>query len=255
VRKTCESCARLAVQPEPGKEYSVLLVDQVANFVEPTCPVDVYPPQMWDAAAQYFEEKDVRLPGGRYACAQALVAMRLPFLQDRSLGEVCHIVQLSLTYHRLLGYRDGQMVPFGQSVDCVRAQCAVRQQPMSAVSKKAEPELPAATWGQARACMWRLLLDAGSRGRPGAVSSSNIKRLFRSRFGLDLSETSLGHLRLHELLQDRRFSDIIMLEMRGSTPLVKPRRQSCWEGEAWLPYTDGFVMFEQVAEAAPDGWS
>jgi hypothetical protein len=44
-----------------------------------------------------------------------------------------------------------------------------------------------------------------------------VKRLFRSRFAVELSETALGHSQVSELLQDERFADIcrVKLEVQG----------------------------------------
>ena len=59
---------------------------------------------MWQAAEDYFESLDdahMVLPGGRYSCAQALVSRGLDFLHKRSLGQVCHIVQLAISQKKL----------------------------------------------------------------------------------------------------------------------------------------------------------
>eukprot|EP00429_Kryptoperidinium_foliaceum_P067095 CAMPEP_0176052446 /NCGR_PEP_ID=MMETSP0120_2-20121206/26076_1 /TAXON_ID=160619 /ORGANISM="Kryptoperidinium foliaceum, Strain CCMP 1326" /LENGTH=587 /DNA_ID=CAMNT_0017385885 /DNA_START=24 /DNA_END=1783 /DNA_ORIENTATION=- len=245
LRRICESCSMLKVEPEEGKEYSIVLVGRVGTFIDVTSPEDPYSPQLWEEAAAYFEGlagDDMLLPGGRYACAQVLVSRQLPFLVDRSLGEVCHIVQLALSQRRILGYRDGNMVPFSQSMDCLKVQCAVWQQPMTSFAKKASPELPLATWEQARCCLWEILSEASSYVQPGMITLSNVKRLFRSRFNLELSETSLGHSRLNELLQDARFSDICTMDMQGKTQVVVQKVKppgvwdvgtGYWQGADW----------------------
>mmetsp|Transcript_39908 Transcript_39908/g.106363 ORF Transcript_39908/g.106363 Transcript_39908/m.106363 type:complete len:629 (-) Transcript_39908:155-2041(-) len=225
LRRICENCSSLRVEPEDGKEYSVLLVGQPRVFVDVCSPEDSYPPEMWAEGAAYFESlegEDMRLPGGRYACAQVLLMRQLPFLEGRSLGEICHLVQLAVSQKRILGYWDGNMVPFGRSVDCIKEQCAVWQQPVN-FKKTAAPDLPLATWEQARACLWEILESASMRGQPGVITLSNVKRLFRSRFNLELSETALGHSRLNELLQDVRLSDICKMELQGKSQVVVQR--------------------------------
>jgi hypothetical protein len=52
------------------------------------------------------------------------------------------------------------------------------------------------------------------------VPLSNVKRLFRSRFQTELSETMLGHSKLSELLQDDRFGDICMVQLQGHGYIV-----------------------------------
>jgi hypothetical protein len=45
------------------------------------------------------------------------------------------------------------------------------------------------------------------------VPLSNVKRLFRSKFNTELSETVLGHSKLSELLQDPRMKDICRVRL------------------------------------------
>merc|ERR1719236_201289 len=51
------------------------------------------------------------------------------------------------------------------------------------------------------------------------VPLSNVKRLLKSKFCIELSETMLGHSKLSELLQDDRFGDIcaVKLQKHGYT--------------------------------------
>lgn len=53
---------------------------------------------------------------------------------------------------------------------------------------------------------------------------SNVKRLFRSRFQLELSETALGHAKLCELLQDPCFSDICSVRLESNGYMVLQNR-------------------------------
>jgi len=82
--------------------------------------------------------------------------------------------------------------------------------------------LPLATWETAREIICCLLNDS-SVWREGAVPLSNMKRLFRSRFGVELSETALGHSKLSELFQDARMNDVCEVQLRGHGYLVFPR--------------------------------
>merc|ERR1739848_363288 len=43
---------------------------------------------------------------------------------------------------------------------------------------------------------------------------SNVKRLFKSKYKIELSETMLGHSKLTELLQDERFADICTVQLQ-----------------------------------------
>jgi len=161
------------------------------------------------------------LPGGRYACALALTTFRLPFLEDRSLGEVCHIVQLAISSRQIFGYCDGQVVPHDQSETVLKQRCAALQLPIADVSAPREGKvLPVASLDDARHCL-RCILDCATSDL-GGVPLPNIKRLFRSKFGIELSETALGHPRLCDLLHDGRFSDICELRLYANGYIVLP---------------------------------
>merc|ERR1719446_1861942 len=79
-----------------------------------------------------------------------------------------------------------------------------------------------ASWDTARQYL-RDILDSSAKSSPdsiGTVPLSNVKRLFRSRFRTELSETKLGHSKLSELLQDARFSDICNVQLHGNGYIV-----------------------------------
>merc|ERR1712070_1330478 len=68
-------------------------------------------------------------------------------------------------------------------------------------------DLTLATWETARTYL-RIILSDSMKSGTDSVPLSNIKRIFRSQFSTELSETSLGHSKLSELLQDAKLSDI-----------------------------------------------
>merc|ERR1712146_298758 len=99
LRAMCEAQPWLRVLAEGGGDWSALLPNWPANFVDVYSPCDRYPARLWADAEEYFvglREVEMVLPGGRYSCAQALLARNLPFLSGRSLGQVCHVVQLAI---------------------------------------------------------------------------------------------------------------------------------------------------------------
>merc|ERR1712012_255712 len=67
------------------------------------------------------------------------------------------------------------------------------------------------------------LLESESSQELGVVSLSNLKRLFRSRFQLELSETALGHSRLFDLLHDVRFRDVCAVQAHRNGQLLVKR--------------------------------
>lgn len=222
LQAVCESCPWLYVSREDGGDWSALLYGQPQTFVDVYSPEDVYPAEMWEAADTYFGYLDgsaMVLPGGRYSCAQELLARQLPFLLGRSLGQVCHIVQLAISKKKLLGYSNGAVVPYRHSQSMVKEKCAEVGRPCSntgSVSGAAR----VATWNNVRTSM-KDILDTMPEGSE-FVPLSNLKRVFRSRFNLELSETSLGYPKLSELLQDSRLGEICTVRLQGHGYVVVP---------------------------------
>lgn len=214
LRKVCESSPCFRLEPAEGREYALSLLGRQGTFVDPCSPIDPYTPEVWRGAAAYFGSLDPEasaLPSGRYACAQVLMSRGLPFLKHRSLGEVCHIVQLAISQKKILGYADGKLVPYSRSEECTKERCAVRQQPVA----NNTDELPFAMWEDLRRGLREILMTS-TNPAPGSVTLSNVKRLFRAQLNLELSETVLGHSRVWELLQDSRLQDVCVVEAFGN---------------------------------------
>mmetsp|Transcript_11733 Transcript_11733/g.31570 ORF Transcript_11733/g.31570 Transcript_11733/m.31570 type:complete len:592 (+) Transcript_11733:60-1835(+) len=210
LRRICETCEAIRVEPEDGKEYSALLTGRLRDFVDVSSPSDDYPPNLWAAAAAYFESlqgPEMLLPGGRYACAQLLMQRRLRLLAGFSLGGISHIVQLAISSKKILGYSNGKLVPYAGSQSMIKDRRAERQQPCQDSSKN-----PVASWEELRRCVQQLVGEVHKGGMPIALSS--IKRLFQKRFCIELSETALGYAKVSELLQDPRLGDLCRVQLR-----------------------------------------
>jgi hypothetical protein len=227
LQTACEVCSELQVMPEEGGDWSVICKGRPQSFVDVYSPIDAYPPAMWRAAREYFdglEDAKMVLPGGRYSCAQALASRRLPFLQGLSLGQVCHIVQLAISQKKLLGYLNGAVVPYRRSQSMVKEQCAVRGRPCAGGARGMT--MPVATWDAVRVCLQEILNEQMKvSGRTAFIPLSNVKRLFRSKFHVELSETALGHAKLSELLQDERLQDLCAVRLQGHGYVVMPAQQ------------------------------
>jgi len=189
------------------------------------------------------------LPGGRYACAQALVQRGVAFINGMSLGQVCHLVQLALGHRKILGYNNGAIAPYGQSQASLKDNAAAQQSScVPTAGAHGASELQVATWDSARDCLRQILDGAASSGRE-CVPLSNIKRLFRSRFNLELSETAFGHARLSDLLQAENFHDICTVQLvdRGYVVFPAPQTVSNEIIEAHVVANDN-ERLEQVDE-------
>jgi len=209
LRKVCETCRQLRVVSEEGREFSVTLAAQPSNFLDVCSAVDPYPEEFWQEFACFLDDdgEELQMPGGRYACARALLIKRLPLLQEYSLAHVCHIVHLAINCRRLLGYnREGWLVAYMHSEAWIKEQCA------SAQSSTGQEKLPVVSWEEARTLLRELLHPYQQAG----ITLSNLKRLFRVTFERELSETVLGHVRLLDLMKDPRMAEVCVLSGHGN---------------------------------------
>lgn len=221
VRALCQSCPCFRFQIEDGGDWSALIYNCSDVFVDVYSPRDVYPLEVWHALAAYIENIDnaaMFLPGGRYLCAKALVERRLPFFEGYSLGQVCHVVQLAISQKKLLGYLNGVIVPYRFSQSMEKELCAENQRPCL---KSTKSRVNVANWQTVRTCLKHILDDAVQ----GSIPLSNVKRLFRSRFHVVLSETALGHTKLSEMLQDPYLQDLCTLQLQTTGYVLVPNVQ------------------------------
>jgi len=221
IQQICEACPLLHVQTEEGNEWSATLKGRRSCFIDVYSPEDHYSSELWQQMAAYFkslQDSVVILPGGRYSCAQALMACRLPFLEGCSLGQVSHIVQLAISQKKILGYSKGAVVPYKHSESMVKDRCAEGQRPCMSSSRRSKR---LATWESVRSGMQHILEPCVADS--DAIPLSNLKRLFRFKFRQELSETALGHSKLSELLQDERLSDLCGVQLKGSGYVVVPK--------------------------------
>mmetsp|Transcript_150993 Transcript_150993/g.485237 ORF Transcript_150993/g.485237 Transcript_150993/m.485237 type:complete len:494 (+) Transcript_150993:185-1666(+) len=217
VRRVCELSPCIKVVSEAGSEYSAFLAGRKANFIDACSSTDPYPELLWTEITAFFGSggagESIVLPGGRYTAARALVAANLPFLAGRTLGEVCHIVQLAVSERQILGYFDGQVVAHDRSEAVVKMRCAALQQRpgLSSGARCRSQTLPRSELAYGPS--WPMLPN-----RPGCLC----RTLSDSRFQLELSDTAFGHCRVSGLLQDERLQDICALQADSSGYVVVP---------------------------------
>jgi len=221
LRSVCENCDALDVRDVDGADWAVTRKNREATFVNVYSPEDVYPEELWIAAAEYLDSLDglsMVLPGGRYSCAQVLRNLNLSFLDGRSLGEICHIVQLSISQKKLLGYFNGTVVPYKHSQSMIKDKNAQCQRPCTGSSRG---KVAVATWESVRSCLQTLFEGLKTPGH--FLPLSNIKRLFRAQFHIELSETALGYAKLSELLQDPRLQNLCEVKLQGHGYVIIPK--------------------------------
>lgn len=211
LRALCEQCGSLRVVAEGEVDWSAEpLAGAPAGFVDIYDTHDDYDEELWSELAAWLENCDdeISAPGGRYVYAQELMSRNLQFLAGYTLGYVSHIVQLGMTQRRLLGYRNGAIVPYAASQTMMKQQCAENQQSCR------RTKLRTATWEILRTCLRELLdVDGLSWSYDVGIPLSNVKRTLRARFRVDMSETALGYAAASDLFKDARLQDICTLRL------------------------------------------
>lgn len=226
LRQACESYWWFSVKDELAGEWACLLPGMPEAFIDATDPTDVYPAHLWASFAAYLDslaqgdEAIAKMPGGRYACAQELASRQLYFFASYKLGQICHIVQLAISQKHYLGYSEGCLVPYAMSQSMVKERRATQQKPATTRGSR-----PLATWPKVREVLHQVLHKAWLQ-KQQSVPLSNVKRIFRSQYKVELSETALGYAKLSELLRDAFVSDLCIVELRQSGYVMIPRPEA-----------------------------
>eukprot|EP00746_Dinoflagellata_sp_MGD_P148079 gnl/MRDRNA2_/MRDRNA2_80347_c0_seq5.p1 gnl/MRDRNA2_/MRDRNA2_80347_c0~~gnl/MRDRNA2_/MRDRNA2_80347_c0_seq5.p1 ORF type:complete len:512 (-),score=120.13 gnl/MRDRNA2_/MRDRNA2_80347_c0_seq5:168-1703(-) len=225
---------RMVGEGKPQR-YNILLQqppEGFTEFVDQSAQEDTFSTQLWEevekflcAEAQAAPAGGEGWPGSRYEFAKYIRGC-LPCLGDYSLGRVCHLVQLCISKKELLGYYQGNLVPYQLSDDCEKKSNAKLMRPTQIQPGEKYVE----SWEQAGQLLARLLEQ-----NVGTVQLSSLKALFRKVFKMELSESALGHAKLSEFLSDHRLRSpsgrCFGLEQRGTqwhivqkefTPPVEP---------------------------------
>eukprot|EP00929_Paragymnodinium_shiwhaense_P019568 TRINITY_DN13296_c0_g1_i2.p1 TRINITY_DN13296_c0_g1~~TRINITY_DN13296_c0_g1_i2.p1 ORF type:complete len:713 (+),score=206.51 TRINITY_DN13296_c0_g1_i2:93-2231(+) len=255
IQRLCASClleGRLAIAMEGESDWSIELPERPQDFVDIYSTEDTFSTEFWSAAEAYFDglaDDEMTKPGGRYECAQNLSALRLPFLEGFTLGQVCHFVQLAMAQKKLLGYYKGAIVPYRRSQTFLKEQCA-EQQKLVKVAK-----MPLATWEFLHGALLQLFVEQRVSGGDDALPLSNIKRYIRAGFRMDLSETALGHASVCDLFKDERLSDVCIVRLRENGYYVHPVESAVDAYQAANPSAtleaENRLQQQQLQAAAP----
>merc|ERR1719296_369238 len=111
------------------------------------------------------------------------------------------------------------VVPYQRSLSRVKEQSAKSGLPCANTARRSKA-VPLATWDMMRPCLQQLLSTAGQ-----PMPLSNLKRLFRAQFNVELSETALGHAKLSECLQDPRVRDLCDVRLQGQGYTIVPAKK------------------------------
>lgn len=173
----------------------------------------------------------------RYIMARWLRARSIS-LGDYRLGQIMGLFRGLWYSQGVLGTRNGALVPYPLSDQFERQENAKRLVPTGLRSGEAF----VSSWRVLEECIRRLLEENG-----GKISLSDLKRMFRSRFRLELSETALGHACLSSLLEDGKLTVLFCVE--------KPKSSD--GGSAWIVFQLDRALDElrraRECEDAPGG--
>jgi len=159
-------------------------------------------PQLWNQAASLVLKGGWPVPEERhyerFSLASWLQLSSRP-LSQLSFGRVLHVVHHLIRTKSVLGKRRGLLVPYPLSEEFEKQQNAKSLLPTGL--RMGEEYV--ASWARFDECLKRLLQE-----NSGTLAASALKRAFRTRFHLELSETALGHASMTSLLKDARFTAV-----------------------------------------------
>lgn len=112
-------CARepetYRIQPPMGNRLPVILLAKeprwFEGFVDTEAPEGTYSPEAWEALTTFLSDDHVSLPSNPYQAAMDLRQLNLPHLQNLALGEIEHMVRLSMGKRRLLTFHGDNLKP------------------------------------------------------------------------------------------------------------------------------------------------
>jgi len=112
-----------------------------------------------------------------------------------TLGAALGLVRYMLL-ERVIGYSGQVLVPFFESDEHRKEQNAIHGDPTGVL----KGERFVRSWDEFHLYMGRLWKEF----YPDGVNAAELKSIFRKKFGIELSETSLGHTKLLAMLHDER---------------------------------------------------
>jgi len=219
LKELARSTRGVVVEEKPGdcNRCRFFLKGRKRDFVDQSSLNDPYPAEVWQEVKAAVEEG--RYEGlnsqSRYDLALTL-RETIPILKGYKLGEVCHILHLAVNVHRLLGYREGRLVPYKASFNYEKTQNAVTMKPTAARRLETCPHVE--SWQEVCDIISELLAQTPEKGIP----LSALKERIRKQFGRELSETAMGHTKLSSFVEDPRLAMNCRLQQVGTEKFLVP---------------------------------
>ncbi|CAJ1385975.1 unnamed protein product [Effrenium voratum] len=252
-------CRRLnfrAVLEEPPPSFRGFVQDEDAGQVE-----DVVDLEVWEeirnhlATGGWPKSTDSALRAVAVAC----------WLQDQSdaisevsFGRLLQLITICTHQEKLLGLRDGALVPYTDSEECERLLNAEAGKPTGVKSDEAYVK----TWDELRDCLRQLVLSSPQN----QIEVSQVKLQCRSKLGKELSETVFGHCSLSRLLDDDRLSEFVKcgdmqtrqitlaqvarpISLSGGQEMVNGKMHTDWQKRGW-----GWEAEDPFQDPSKDPW-
>lgn len=178
-------------------------------FVSDEDVTSTMPAEVWQEASCHLSQGGWPLaddPSHKYYVVASWLQDVSSKFNEMSFGRVLSIVRCSTQSVGLLGHRGGVLVPYAQSEECERRVNACTCKP----THVGPNESYVGTWEELKDCLLVLL------GNQPEIEVSQLKHLFRTNFGRELSETVFGHQCLSKLLRDQRIGDEFVLDTLSS---------------------------------------
>jgi len=257
-----ESTPGISVDP-PGSRrlnFRAVLDEPPANFrgfiqdLEEGDPEDIVSPEIWEEIGALLSQggwPKITDTGVRNVSLAAWLQDQSEKLSEITFGRLLQVVTICTHRGKLLGLRDGVLVPYRESEEHERFANAEARKPTGVKSNESFVE----TWDDLYNCLRKLI----NMSPKYEIEISQIKLQCRSKLRKELSETALGHFSLSRLLDDPRIANYIE---RCGEPTTKPciclRKTPLNKERKWreaMSKADDSELDDPWADPGKDPWN
>lgn len=201
------------------------------GWIDIDSPDDPYDETMWAAFRNYLQEGVHAFAGGRYGMARELVAKQPPldFFEPYTLGQVCHIVQLSINPRKIVAYHKKMLKPMNQSTHLPITTEGGDKEPEGSADIQDMPEL------------MRVLFKT-TANNPDACRLDRMKQIIKDECGVRLNEMVFRCTKLIEVFRLPPLNIAFRLENDGKVFFLKQNgsRQD-WPEEVRKAFDDSGI--------------
>mmetsp|Transcript_79316 Transcript_79316/g.161297 ORF Transcript_79316/g.161297 Transcript_79316/m.161297 type:complete len:445 (+) Transcript_79316:24-1358(+) len=241
-------CKRMnfrAVLEEPPQNFRGFIQEQ-----EEGNPKDLVTPEVWEDIRGLLAQggwPKITDPGYRNVSLAAWLQDQTEGLSGVTFGRLLQVTIVGSHNAKLLGLREGALVPYAESEEYERFANAEAGKPTGVKSNESYIK----NWDDLYDSLRKLINDSPKY----EIEISQLKLQCRAKLRKELSETVFGHFSLSRLLEDPRISEYIE---RSGDPITRPcitmRRSAKW-GDEGKGKSSGSEMDDPWADPAKDPWA